>query len=47
MTKKERNHCVSLHLARSESSREREAVAGKTTPRGPSDPTLEATQRAG
>lgn len=36
-----------MHVAGGESSRLREAGAGKRTPRGPGDPALEATQRAG
>lgn len=39
--------CVSLHAARGETGRERAAGAGERTPRGPGDPALEATQRAG
>lgn len=45
--KKDHNPCVSMHVAGGESSREREAGAGERTPRGPGDPALEATQRAG
>lgn len=38
---------LGMCVAGGESSREREAGAGERTPRGPGDPALEASQRAG
>lgn len=45
----EHNHSVSacVFVARRESSRTREAAAGKRAPRAPGDPALKATQQAG